>query len=277
MFSIGEFSKITGLPIKTLRFYHERGLLVPSSIDERTGYRYYDQRQIDKARIITGLKSLAFSLEHISEMLADYNDEADILPHLEAQKRLMEERVSESRAVAASIEQLIQKEQEARLIMRSSVYEVQEKAVAPQLIAGVRMQGRYCDCGQGFAKIGKTFGRHICGNCFLLHYDTEYKEADADFEACMPIRQALDAQGISVRQLDGGPCVSLLHQGPYDTLGRSYAKILTYVKEKGYELVLPTREIYVKGPGMIFKGNPKNYLTEIQMLIVRGVPRATPA
>lgn len=28
---------------------------------------------------------------------------------------------------------------------------------------------------------------------------------------------------------------------------------------------LPTREIYVKGPGLIFKGNPKNYLTEIQL------------
>lgn len=30
-------------------------------------------------------------------------------------------------------------------------------------------------------------------------------------------------------------------------------------------LTLPTREVYVKGPGMIFKGNPKNYLTEIQL------------
>lgn len=27
----------------------------------------------------------------------------------------------------------------------------------------------------------------------------------------------------------------------------------------------PTREVYVKGPGLIFKGNPKNYLTEIQL------------
>ena len=28
---------------------------------------------------------------------------------------------------------------------------------------------------------------------------------------------------------------------------------------------LPTREVYVKGPGLIFKGNPKNYLMEIQL------------
>ena len=35
----------------------------------------------------------------------------------------------------------------------------------------------------------------------------------------------------------------------------------------GSEVVLPTREVYLKGPGMIFKGNPRNFLTEIQMLI----------
>ncbi len=74
-------------------------------------------------------------------------------------------------------------------------------------------------------------------------------------------------EGISIRELPGGRCVSLLHKGAYEELGRSYAKILTHIKEKGYEIVMPTREVYVKGPGMIFKGNPKNYLTEIQMLI----------
>jgi DNA-binding transcriptional MerR regulator len=40
-FSIGEFSTIKGLPVKTLRFCHEQGLFVPSCIDEETGYRHY--------------------------------------------------------------------------------------------------------------------------------------------------------------------------------------------------------------------------------------------
>jgi effector-binding domain-containing protein len=48
-------------------------------------------------------------------------------------------------------------------------------------------------------------------------------------------------------------------------LGRSYAKILKEADERKLKLNLPTREVYVKGPGMIFKGNPKNYLTEIQL------------
>ena len=129
------------------------------------------------------------------------------------------------------------------------------------------MKGRYQECGKGFAKIGKSLGWYISGKCFLLHYDAEFKEGGADFEACMPIRKGKAVEGISVRELPGGRYVSLLHKGPYEELARSYAKIMAYIKERGYEIVMPTREVYLKGPGMIFKGNPKNYLTEIQILI----------
>ena len=72
---------------------------------------------------------------------------------------------------------------------------------------------------------------------------------------------------IRVRGLSAGRFVALSHKGPYDELGRSYAKILEYVKQRNYKIETPTREIYIKAPGMIFKGNPKNYLTEIQMLL----------
>src|SRR5207247_4621314 len=112
-----------------------------------------------------------------------------------------------------------------------------------------------------------AFWRSISGPCFLLHYDNEYKVGDADFEACMPLKKGKEVAGISVRELPGGKCVSLMHKGPYNELSRSYAKIVAHIKKKGYEIVMPTREVYVKGPGMIFKGNPKKYLTEIQMVV----------
>ena len=92
-------------------------------------------------------------------------------------------------------------------------------------------------------------------------------EDDADFEACMPIKKGTSTDRVAVRTLAGGRCVTLLHQGPYEELGRSYAKILGYLKQKGLEAELPSREVYLKGPGMIFRGNPKKYLTEIQMLV----------
>ena len=46
---------MSGIPAKTLRFYHEKGLLIPAAIDGESGYRYYAHRCFDRARIITTL------------------------------------------------------------------------------------------------------------------------------------------------------------------------------------------------------------------------------
>ena len=267
MFTIGEFSKATGLTIKTLRFYHEQGVLAPAHVDPDTSYRYYRPEQIETARIIQRLRELELPLERIAEILRNHDDEADILEFLEQHRLTIAERLKQVKSVLSSLDEIISREREARVAMTNPTFEVEEKQLQAVLIAGVRMRGRYSDCGQGFARIGRRFGRHICGKPLLLHYDHEYREDDADFEACMPIRKGSEVVGISVRELHGGRCVSLVHRGPWDELGRSYARILAYVKNRGYEIECPTREIYLKGPGMIFRGNPKKYLTEIQMLV----------
>lgn len=267
MYSIGEFSRITGLSIKTLRFYHEQGVLVPTSVDGSTGYRYYGSPLIETARVVTRLRELEFSLADIASILADRDDDADVLDFLEQHRAAIQDKLRQYRQISQALDQIITKEREARVTMNDASFDVQEKTVAPLLIAGVRMQGKYSDCGQGFSRIGKGFGRHICGKPMLLCYDTEYREDDANFEPCMPIRKGESRDGISVRELPGGQAATLLHRGPYNELGRSYAKLLDYVKQRGWTIQSPTREVYLKGPGMIFKGNPKKYLTEIQMLV----------
>ena len=50
--AIGDFSRATHLTVKTLRHYHESGLLEPAQIDTRTGYRRYTTEQIQVAQII---------------------------------------------------------------------------------------------------------------------------------------------------------------------------------------------------------------------------------
>ena len=83
----------------------------------------------------------------------------------------------------------------------------------------------------------------------------------------MPVKGGQSKDGIEVRELPGGRCVSLLHKGPYEQLSRSYEQALAYVKQHGHKLVAPCREVYLKGPGIFFKGNPKTYLTELQLMI----------
>jgi DNA-binding transcriptional MerR regulator/effector-binding domain-containing protein len=266
MFSIGEFSRVTGITVKTLRFYHEEKLLLPTLIDATSGYRYYDPSLIERARAIVLLRELEFSLDQIKEMLSSADDSAALAAAMRKHKSTLEQRIRELRGVVRSLDRFLA-EQGQETAMSQPAYEVQEKSVDPLLIAGVRMKGRYSDCGKGFAKIGRAFGRLIAGPCLLLHYDAEYKEDDADFEACMPVRSAKSVDGVSVRQLPAARCVCLVHKGPYDQLGPSYEKAIRYAKDKGYTIASPTREVYLKGPGMIFKGNPKNYVTEIQLPI----------
>jgi DNA-binding transcriptional MerR regulator len=268
--SIGEFSKVTGLTVKTLRFYHEQGLLTPTHVDPETGYRYYDVSKIEIARIITHLRSLDLTLDEIGEILRHGRDDADLRQVLARQKAVLETKIKRYREIVSSLSRFLDQEEAIGKIMAQTSFHVQEGSVGPLMVAGIRMKGHYSDCCTGFAKIGKAFGRHICGKPFLLQYDAEYRESDADFEACMPVRGGKPTSEISVRELKGGRTVSLFHLGPYEELGRSYARILEYVCEKGYQFAMPTREIYHKGPGMIFRGNPKKYLTEIQLLITGG-------
>ena len=42
MLKIGEFSKMSQLTVKALRFYEKEGLLLPAAVDSLTGYRMYE-------------------------------------------------------------------------------------------------------------------------------------------------------------------------------------------------------------------------------------------
>ncbi len=266
MFSIGEFSRISGITVKALRFYHEQGLIVPTSVDPSSGYRYYDSSLIERARIVVYLRSLEFPIEQIRQILSATGDDQGLLNAMVEHRNEITKRMRELRAVTRSLDEFIEQQKEVKAMSQAN-YQVEERNVDAVLIAGVRMKGRYSDCSKGFARIGRSFGRFICGPAMMLHYDTEYKEDDADFEAAMPVKQSKQVDGIDVRQLGAVRCVCLVHKGPYDQLGPSYARVIKYTKDKSYTIVSPTREVYLKGPGMIFKGNPKNYLTEIQIPI----------
>lgn len=265
-FSIGEFSRITSLTIKSLRLYHEKEILVPSEVDEFTGYRYYDEANVELARTIKILKDYDFSLTEIKEIIDECSEESEMIEQLIRKKSEIEKKISRYKDVSRSIELIIQKESESKM-KNESEFEIEEKTVDTLLIAGYRMKGKYPDIGKGFGILGKNLGRQINGKAMCLYYDGEYKEDEADFEPCFPVRKGTDSEGIKVRELKGGKCVSLIHKGSYETIGDSYKRIIGYVSQKKYKSQTPSREVYLKGPGMIFKGNPNNYLTEIQFFI----------
>lgn len=70
MYKIGELSKLSNLPVKTLRFYDAEGLLPPDFVDELTGYRYYSAAKLSDCYRIIALKELGFSLREIKVLFS---------------------------------------------------------------------------------------------------------------------------------------------------------------------------------------------------------------
>jgi DNA-binding transcriptional MerR regulator/effector-binding domain-containing protein len=269
MFSIGQFSRITGLTVKTIRLYHEKELLIPKWVDEATGYRYFDDRNVEQARAISYLRELMFPLAEIKEILDRFTEDSDILDFLEKHREAIHLKMEQLNEAALSLDDIIQKEKEAKTMIEESSYSVGEKEMEEVLVAGLRWKGRYGDVGKIFPKLSRLVGRNVLGKPINLYYDGEYRENDADIETCYPVAGGIKKSGdLILHKLPAGKCVSLIHKGPYENLNRSYAKIMEYIQKKKYETALPIREIYLKGPGMIFRGNPKNYLTEIQIFIL---------
>ena len=76
---IGEFSKACGLPVSVLRYYDEQALLSPVFTDRFTGYRYYDEQQLEVCRRIQELKAAGFTLAEIRKMLTADSGERERL------------------------------------------------------------------------------------------------------------------------------------------------------------------------------------------------------
>ncbi|HUA71138.1 MAG TPA: helix-turn-helix domain-containing protein [Solirubrobacteraceae bacterium] len=68
--SIGEFAKRCRLSPKALRLYDELGLLAPARVDDSSGYRFYDSGQLERARLVAGLRQLRMPLAEIKQILS---------------------------------------------------------------------------------------------------------------------------------------------------------------------------------------------------------------
>lgn len=68
--SIGEFARLSRLSPKALRLYDELGLLVPAEVDAETGYRWYADAQLERARVVASLRRIRVPLARIRDMLA---------------------------------------------------------------------------------------------------------------------------------------------------------------------------------------------------------------
>ena len=106
MYKISEFSKITSMTVKALRYYDEEGILKPSiRLDNQ--YRLYSQEDYERAKVIQLLRSLDFSIQEIKDVLASYEKEEDLSVYLEEKRDLLRKQIELKKSHIKQLDLLI--------------------------------------------------------------------------------------------------------------------------------------------------------------------------
>ncbi len=260
MLSIGEFSKVTAITIKALRLYHNQEILIPDHIDEESGYRYYKSRSVLIANRINTLKEMGFSLKEIKQILTEHNNDEQLIQFMENKMQEINRKINHYHDMQKNLSVFISNTKEQVL---APPFVIDEQIIDDMIICGMRFKGKYTDIAFYLPQLMKKVKRHCKGKPFTQYYDNEYKEDGADLEICIEVKESLTIAGIQCRELKGGQAVTSFHRGPYERLDNSYQKIFEYCRENSLVIQFPIREFYLKGPGIIFKGNPNKYLTKI--------------
>jgi Predicted transcriptional regulators len=258
MYKIGEFSRITRLTVKALRYYDEEGLLRPScrAVDL---YRYYDEGDFERARLLVLLRGLDFSIPEIREILANCGAPEDLPDYLREKQEILARRIARDRERLGKISLFLKPEKQRT---QPTEDRIEVKRLAPLTVLTVRFKGRYGDMGRYIGGLYRQAKDKADGAPFRLCYDDDYKE-EADIALCLPTRGLLAAKNAEAGRLPPVTAVCITHRGGYDTLNLTYKAALDFARARRLTCLPPSREIYIKGPGTIFKGSPSRYLTEI--------------
>jgi effector-binding domain-containing protein len=267
MIKIGDFSKLSLVSVKTLRYYDEMGLLSPVEVDRSSGYRYYSLDQLPRLNRILALKDLGFSLEQITQAL----EEGVTLEQLRGMLKLKQ--AEQVQRVQDEQERLIRVEARLRQIeMEDSMskYDVVIKKLEPVKVASLRkILSTPQEVGKMFNELFGYLGRkgiRPLGPPWGIWHDHEYKEKDLDAEVAVPVAQSFPAgDGVQPGELPGIPAAACtIHQGSYNNFSLAYSAIMGWINANGYRIAGPYREIYLRGPGP-GPTDPNSYVTEIQI------------
>lgn len=266
LFSIGELSKIHHVPIKTLRYYDEIGLLKAQEKNPDSGYRYYSYRQFERLNTIMFLKYLEIPLKEIKGYL-EIRDKDQYMDLLIKEKGILENKIHAYQQMLASIDQQMT---EVSATMDLAEHEVVTLQTLPSrqvfhkeaLITNDsdlelelhQLKGQvYKDLPIVVGLVGLTIRKEqlIAGDYHSYHGIYILAE---------------DGQGSG--EIPSGTYACLHYRGEDHVASHKYYKqIQLYLDEKGYEICGDGVERVIINH---YKSNdPQEYLTEIQVPVTK--------
>lgn len=146
-------------------------------------------------------------------------------------------------------------------------YQVEVKDIESIRIAYMRYKGVVTEANKIFPNVFKSIRGKSNGVPFFNYIAMNPETKIGEIELCVPTNETPVGNGVEIKEIPRIKAVCLIHEGSYETLNKAYEAIDKYADENGIELCSPFREVFIKGPGMFFKGNPDKYITEIQFPI----------
>ena len=264
LFTIGEMHKLFAVPVRTLRFYDEIGLLRPERVDPHTGYRYYSVGQFERLNTIKYLRALGVSLERIrgffenrdtdvvelllQEQLADTRRRLDELQRIERRigRRLDDLR----RARTAKTGVVLQKALPARAIafLRQEIPQGGDlETPLAELQSHIRQ-----DAAVFLGKVGVSIARERL-------YARQFDRYTGIFLFVEPEEQ----YGGPVLHLPAGEWLTVCYRGTHAHSAPSYELLLDEAARRGFELAEDSVEVTHIDAG--FTSDETQYLTELQV------------
>jgi DNA-binding transcriptional MerR regulator len=244
--SIGDFSRATHLSIKTLRHYHDRGLLVPSEVDPGTGYRRYTTDQIPAAQVIRRFRDLDMPLEQIQAVL----DAPDLLIRnrlISAHLTRLEQDLARTQGAVASLRDLLADPAELAPVSHRRVPATLAAAVtsvvgAPELLPWFRGA-----LGELLATL-QASGVEPAGPAGGSYATELFSEEKGEATVFVPSRTEVPLVGrVTPRTIPAAELAVIVHSGSHDDVDRSYGALASYVADHALSVDGPVREYYLVG------------------------------
>jgi len=268
--TIGEFSRITHLSIKTLRRYHEAGLLEPAHVDRQTGYRYYSVDQVPTAQVIHRFRELGMPVREVGELVAVTDPDARaalIAHHLER----LEAQLDQTRAAAVALRRLLQPdpaplEVHRRRTEAATVAAVRDVVDLSDVLAWYDSAMSELDAVLGAAGTVRT------GPPGGLYDNELFTEERGAMVAYIPVADPPSHGAVTPLIIPAIDLATTIHTGPHDDIDVTYAALGTYVSQQALQIAGPVREIYHAGPRDT--DDSSAWRTEIGWPIFQTAPRA---
>ncbi|WP_244282177.1 MerR family transcriptional regulator [Maledivibacter halophilus] len=269
MLSIGDFSKLTHVSVRMLRYYDEHGLLKPAHVDKHSGYRMYSAKQVPELQKIVLLRDLNFSVVDINNLLKNWNDKF-LVEQLNNKIYETEQRIRAEKKRINKIKSVINDIHKDQIDIH---YNITIKSIPSYNIVSLRKKlPDYSYEGELWYELINFINReHIdierhSYNNIAIYHDEGHVDADADVEVAFIVKKpSKNIDQFVFRELESvDQMACMMVYGSYEKLSTAYQSFIYWLDEHNeYKMKGISRQVTIIGE--TDTSNPDDYLTEIQI------------